>query len=162
MRVELRLELRNRANQIGVYSRLGQSQALGNFVNGGTAQVTSTSEVWGMSGTARYELTDDLTFKSITAYRSTKSRGIRDADNTPFTILTTDVGAEIEAHLDVRRAHAVFLCAHDVTHGVGQIGGRGATRLVLGAARDLLQIGDDLRHALRLALHDPERIAILG
>ena len=71
-------------------------QALGNFVNGGTAPVTSTSEVWGMSGTARYEVTDDLTFKSITAYRSTKSRGIRDADNTPFTILTTDVGAESE------------------------------------------------------------------
>src|SRR5690606_32877250 len=55
---------------------------------------TSTSRIWGMSGTAVYELTDSLTFKSITAYRSTKSRGIRDADNTPFVILTTDVGAE--------------------------------------------------------------------
>jgi iron complex outermembrane receptor protein len=69
-------------------------QALGNFVNGGTAPVTSTSEVWGVSATMRYELTDELTFKSITAYRSTDSRGIRDADNTPFVIITTDVAAE--------------------------------------------------------------------
>lgn len=69
-------------------------QALGSFVNGGTADVLSTSEVWGVSGTARYELSDSLTFKSITAYRSTESRGIRDADNTPFVIITTDVGAK--------------------------------------------------------------------
>ena len=69
-------------------------QALGNFVNGGTADVLSTSEVWGVSGTATYDVTDSLTFKSITAYRSTESRGIRDADNTPFVIITTDVGAE--------------------------------------------------------------------
>ena len=69
-------------------------QALGNFVNGGTADVLSTSEVWGISGTARYELSDSFTLKSITAYRSTESRGIRDADNTPFVIITTDVGAK--------------------------------------------------------------------
>ena len=67
---------------------------MGPFTNGGTADVLSTSEIWGVSGTARYELTDDLTLKSITAYRSTESRGIRDADNTPFVIITTDVGAE--------------------------------------------------------------------
>ncbi len=71
-------------------------QALGDFVNGGTAPVQSTSEVWGVSGTARLELTDDLTLKSITAFRSTESRGIRDADNTPFTIITTDVGGKSE------------------------------------------------------------------
>lgn len=69
-------------------------QARGDFVNGGTAAVLSTSKIWGVSGTARYELFDGVTLKSITAYRSTKSRGIRDADNTPFVILTTDVGAE--------------------------------------------------------------------
>lgn len=67
---------------------------MGPFTNGGTADVLSTSEIWGVSGTARYELTDDFTLKSITAYRSTESRGIRDADNTPFVIITTDVGAE--------------------------------------------------------------------
>ncbi|TIX49270.1 TonB-dependent receptor [Alteraurantiacibacter aquimixticola] len=67
---------------------------LGPYVNGGTAPVTSTSEVWGVSGTVSLDLTDSLTLKSITAYRSTQSRGIRDADNTPFLIITTDVGAE--------------------------------------------------------------------
>ncbi|KLE33982.1 TonB-dependent receptor [Aurantiacibacter luteus] len=69
-------------------------QARGNFVNGGTAPVLSESEVWGVSGTATYELSDAFTVKSITAYRSTESRGIRDADNTPFEILTTDVGSQ--------------------------------------------------------------------
>jgi iron complex outermembrane receptor protein len=69
-------------------------QARGDFVNGGTAAVTSQSEIWGVSGTARYDVTDSLTLKSITAYRSTKSRGIRDADNTPFVMITTDVGGK--------------------------------------------------------------------
>jgi iron complex outermembrane receptor protein len=69
-------------------------QALGSYRNGGTADVTSQSEVWGLSGTAVLDLTDGLLLKSITAYRSTDSRGIRDADNTPFLIITTDVGAE--------------------------------------------------------------------
>lgn len=68
----------------------------GPYVNGGTAAVLSTSEVWGMSGTATLDLSDTLKLKSITAYRSTQSRGIRDADNTPFLIITTDVGAESE------------------------------------------------------------------
>src|SRR5690606_24361802 len=69
-------------------------QARGDFRNGGTAAVLSESEIWGVSGTARYELTDSLTLKSITAYRSTQSRGIRDADNTPFLLITTDVASD--------------------------------------------------------------------
>jgi iron complex outermembrane receptor protein len=67
-------------------------QAKGKFVNGGTAPVMSRSTVWGASGTATLELNDSLKLKSITAYRSTRSRGVRDADNTPFLIITTDVG----------------------------------------------------------------------
>ncbi|WP_116969666.1 TonB-dependent receptor [Blastomonas sp. UPD001] len=66
----------------------------GPYVNGGTAPVSSTSKVWGLSATASLELSEALTVKSITAYRDTQSRGIRDADNTPFVILTTDVGAK--------------------------------------------------------------------
>ena len=66
----------------------------GPFTNGGTAPVQSTSKVWGLSATASLELSEALTVKSITAYRDTDSRGIRDADNTPFVILTTDVGAQ--------------------------------------------------------------------
>ena len=71
-------------------------QAQGNFVNGGTADVLSTSEVWGISGTLEADLSEQFKIKSITAYRSTQSRGIRDADNTPFVMITTDVGAESE------------------------------------------------------------------
>ncbi len=71
-------------------------QALGDFVNGGTAPVLSTSEVWGVSGTMTLDVSETLRLKSITAYRSTESRGIRDADNTPFLIITTDVGADSE------------------------------------------------------------------
>ena len=66
----------------------------GPYVNGGTAPVLSTSKVWGLSATASLELTEALSLKSITAYRDTESRGVRDADNTPFVILTTDVGAQ--------------------------------------------------------------------
>ena len=69
-------------------------QALGDFTTGGTAAVVSTSEVWGVAGTATLNLTDRVSLKSITAYRSTDSRGVRDADNTPFVILTTDLTAD--------------------------------------------------------------------
>ncbi|MBO9575153.1 MAG: TonB-dependent receptor [Sphingobium sp.] len=68
-------------------------QALGPYVNGGTAPVTSTSKVWGVSGSIVADLSPQFTLKSISAYRSTSSHGIRDADNTPFPMITTDVGA---------------------------------------------------------------------
>ncbi|MBO9669144.1 MAG: TonB-dependent receptor [Sphingobium sp.] len=67
-------------------------QALGPYVNGGTAPVTSTSKVWGLSGSVVADLSANFTLKSISAYRSTTSHGIRDADNTPFPMITTDVG----------------------------------------------------------------------
>jgi iron complex outermembrane receptor protein len=69
-------------------------QARGPFVNGGTAAVMSQSEVWGIAATGTINLSDVTRIKLITAYRSTESRGIRDADNTPFLLITTDVGAK--------------------------------------------------------------------
>lgn len=69
-------------------------QARGDFVNGGTANVLSTSEVWGVGATANINLSSVTSVKLITSYRETRSRGIRDADNTPFLIITTDVGAK--------------------------------------------------------------------
>lgn len=69
-------------------------QALGPYTNGGNAPVLSTSEVWGVSGTIVADLTTSVKLKSISAYRSTESRGIRDADNTPFLMITTDVGSQ--------------------------------------------------------------------
>ncbi|MBU0555601.1 MAG: TonB-dependent receptor [Alphaproteobacteria bacterium] len=73
-------------------------QGKGPFVNGGTAPVLSTSEVWGVSGTIVADVTPDILLKSISAYRSTQSRGIRDADNTPFVMITTDVGSQSDQY----------------------------------------------------------------
>jgi iron complex outermembrane recepter protein len=89
-------------------------QALGDFTNGGTAPVVSTSEVWGVAGTATQHLTDQVSLRSITAYRSTGSRGVRDPDNTPFAILTTDLttdskqfSQEIQLQLELARVSAI-------------------------------------------------------
>lgn len=64
---------------------------LGEFTNGGNAPVTSTLESWGVSGHAAWTVSDALTLKSITSYRSLEWAGLRDADNTPFNILTTNL-----------------------------------------------------------------------
>ncbi|MHA6718647.1 TonB-dependent receptor [Sphingomonas sp. RS6] len=89
-------------------------QAKGPFVNGGTAEVKSSSEVWGVGATATVRLTDVAAVKLITAYRSTESRGIRDADNTPLLLITTDVGAksaqfsqEVQLQLDWGSVNAI-------------------------------------------------------
>lgn len=90
-------------------------QARGPYVNGGTADVLSTSEIWGLSATANIRLTDVAAIKLITAYRDTMSRGIRDGDNTPLLLITTDVGAksrqfsqEIQLQLDWSSVSAIF------------------------------------------------------
>jgi iron complex outermembrane receptor protein len=89
-------------------------QAVDDFTSGGTAPVASTSEVWGLAGTASLHLNDRVSLKSITAYRSTGSRGVRDADNTPFVILTTDLttdskqlSQEIQVQLDLAKVDAI-------------------------------------------------------
>ncbi|WP_245646587.1 TonB-dependent receptor [Sphingomonas soli] len=90
-------------------------QAKGDFVNGGTAPVMSTSEVWGVGGTARINLTEHATIKLISAYRETTSRGIRDGDNTPLLLITTDVAAqssqfsqEVQLQLDYGSVSAIL------------------------------------------------------
>ncbi|HEY0622723.1 TonB-dependent receptor [Sphingomonas sp.] len=90
-------------------------QARGDFVNGGTAAVMSTSEVWGLAATGNIRLTEQATVKLITAYRETQSRGIRDADNTPFLMITTDVGSksqqfsqEVQLQLDLGKVNAIL------------------------------------------------------
>ncbi|MFC2954197.1 TonB-dependent receptor domain-containing protein [Marinicaulis aureus] len=67
---------------------------LGEFTNGGNAPVTSTLESWGVSGHAAWEVNDVLTLKSISSYRRLEWKGLRDADNTPFNILTTNLESE--------------------------------------------------------------------
>jgi iron complex outermembrane receptor protein len=90
-------------------------QALGLDIGGGSAPVVSTSEVWGVSGTASVQLGDSTFLKSISAYRSTDSLGIRDADNTPFEILTTDlttdsrqISQELQLQLTYDKASAIL------------------------------------------------------
>jgi iron complex outermembrane receptor protein len=90
-------------------------QELDEFTSGGTTPVVSTSEVWGVAGTATLQVSNRVLLKSITAYRSTDSRGVRDADNTPFDILHTDLttdteqfSQEIQAQLDFANARAII------------------------------------------------------
>jgi iron complex outermembrane receptor protein len=90
-------------------------QQRGNYVNGGTAPVMSMSEVWGVAGTANITLTDQAGVKIITGYRETNSRGVRDADNTPLLLITTDVGSqsqqfsqEVQLQLDFGSVNAIL------------------------------------------------------
>lgn len=90
-------------------------QALNGLTSGGTAPVSSTSEVWGVAGTATLQLTDRVLLTSITSYRSTDSRGVRDADNTPFEILTTDLttdsrqlSQELQLQLGFEKVNAIL------------------------------------------------------
>src|SRR6185503_14973687 len=64
-------------------------QARGPFKNNGTLPLESTLENWGASVNLAWDLTEQLQFKSITAYRDLAWTGVRDADNTPLTILHT-------------------------------------------------------------------------
>lgn len=69
---------------------------LGPYTNGGTAPVESTFEANGASATLEWQLSEQLSLHSITAWRDTSWTGIRDADNTPFVILTTDYTSDSE------------------------------------------------------------------
>lgn len=71
-------------------------QGKGDFTNGGSAPVESTLTGWGLSGALEWQVNKEFTLKSITAHRSTEWTGIRDADNTPFDMLTTDVASDSE------------------------------------------------------------------
>lgn len=69
-------------------------QNKGEFTNGGNAPVESTLTAWGLSAALEWEINKQYIVKSISAYRSTEWRGIRDADNTPLELITTDVASE--------------------------------------------------------------------
>jgi iron complex outermembrane receptor protein len=71
-------------------------QARGEFTSGGTVPLVSTSEVFGVAGTATWNLNDQVSLKSITSYRSTDSRGVRDPDNTPLNLIATDLTTDSE------------------------------------------------------------------
>jgi iron complex outermembrane receptor protein len=72
------------------------AQALGPFTNGGTADAFSTLRNRGLSLVATWNATDQWTFKSITADRTLRWTGARDADNTPLLILHTNYRSRSE------------------------------------------------------------------
>jgi iron complex outermembrane receptor protein len=87
----------------------------GPFVANGTFPLASKLELWGASVVLQYDLTDILSFKSVTAYRSMDWFGSRDADNTPLTILHTsydvdshDWSQELQLLFETDRLHGVF------------------------------------------------------
>ena len=62
------------------------TQWVGN-VNQGTAPTFSDTTNWGLSVNVDWDISDSLTFKSITAFRDLDSEFARDADASPITIV---------------------------------------------------------------------------
>jgi iron complex outermembrane receptor protein len=71
-------------------------QNKGPYRNNGTYPLESKLDNWGLSLHLAYDLNEAITLKSISAYRSLDWEGIRDADNTPLTILHTDYDSDGE------------------------------------------------------------------
>ncbi len=69
-------------------------QNAGPYGNNGTLPLFSTLDNLGFSANFAYDLTENITLKSITAYRKSEWTGARDADNTPLTILHTTYDVE--------------------------------------------------------------------
>jgi iron complex outermembrane receptor protein len=64
-------------------------QARGPYRNNGSLPLSSTLENFGTSLNLAYQLTEASALKSISSYRDITWGGVRDADNTPLTILHT-------------------------------------------------------------------------
>jgi len=58
--------------------------------NNGTHKVLSKMTNWGVSANIKYDISPDLTLKSITAHRTLNWQGNRDPDGTPYPLLHTD------------------------------------------------------------------------
>jgi iron complex outermembrane receptor protein len=71
-------------------------QNKGPYANNGTYPIESKLTNWGASLHLEFDMSESLSFKSITATRSIEWEGIRDADNTPLTILHTDYDSDGE------------------------------------------------------------------
>ncbi len=72
------------------------AQWMGPFTNGGTAPAFSDLRNRGGSLVATWAVNDRLTFKSITADRTLRWSGARDADNTPLLVLHTNYRSRSE------------------------------------------------------------------
>ena len=65
-------------------------QGRGPYANNGTFPLESTLENSGVSMNLAWDLSDTLVLELITSYRNLDWFGVRDADNTPLTILHTE------------------------------------------------------------------------
>ena len=66
-----------------------ETSFLGPFTSGGTFDVVSELETWGVSGEVVWDISEMISLKSITSYRTFDMFSSRDADNTPFLIFQT-------------------------------------------------------------------------
>ena len=62
---------------------------LGEFDSAETGPSFNENEVWGVSLTNEFDISDNLTLKSITGYRDVDARFARASDGTPFDIFST-------------------------------------------------------------------------
>jgi iron complex outermembrane receptor protein len=69
-------------------------QNKGPYNNNGTYPIESKLTSWGTSLHLDFALSDSWDLVSVTAYRELQWEGIRDADNTPLTILHTDYDSD--------------------------------------------------------------------
>lgn len=78
---------------VGPYRHGGTFSAISPiFANGNPKPYQSGSDVniWGVSGTLEWKLADNVTFKSITAYRKVTGFWTRDSDHSPASIIQTN------------------------------------------------------------------------
>jgi iron complex outermembrane receptor protein len=66
----------------------------GPYVNNGGSNVNSDLNNRGIGVNVQYDLSDHWSFKSVSSYREIAWNGNRDADGTPFPILSTDYDVE--------------------------------------------------------------------
>lgn len=67
---------------------------LGPHATAATRRLGSTLTNWGVQGNIEFDATDNLTLKSISAYRDLRWSGIRDADGSPLVISESDAGSK--------------------------------------------------------------------
>jgi len=87
---------------------------LGEYKNGGNSRAESNLENSGFSFHANWEINDLVSLRYVYADRSLEWDGSRDADNTPFTILST----QYESEADQTSHELQVLFQNDSFHGV--------------------------------------------
>jgi len=60
----------------------------------GTSPEMDNNDIWGLSMTLDWELNDQLSLKSISAYRDIEAKVFRDGDHSPFPIISTAANIE--------------------------------------------------------------------